>query len=143
MADIIRITIKGSSGFCCITEAYNDKITIEPRSIQYEYIPVMESDINIPRKWSYRTTSPVYQKLFNEVAVAVEAILNSGEEPDVTDIGATSFMITYDDKAKRGRDFFLPREDFKECFLLIKQMVPGCEYTPVVLLTSEDFEEES
>ena len=142
MADIIRITIKGSSGFCCINEAYNDKITIEPRSIQYEYIPVMESNINMPRKWSYRTTSPVYQKLFKEVAVAVETILNRGEEPDVTDIGATSFMITYDDKTKRGRDFFLPGDDFKECFLLIKQMVPGCEYTPVVLLTSEDYEEE-
>ena len=27
-------------------------------------------------------------------------------------------------------------------FAIIKQMVPGCEYTPAVLLTSEDYNEE-
>ena len=102
----------------------------------------MKSETTMPRKWSYRTTSPVYQKFFKEVAVAVETIINRGEDEYVTDIGCTSFIITYDDKTKRGRDLFLPSDYFEDCFLLIKQMIPRCEYTPVVLLTSEDFEEE-
>ena len=46
MVDIIRIVIKGSSGYCCYDEAYNDKVTITDDSISYEYIPVVESEIN-------------------------------------------------------------------------------------------------
>ena len=39
-------------------------------------------------------------------------------------------------------NYFCPSEFFEEYFRVIKQMVPGCEYTPVVLLTDEDFEDE-
>lgn len=31
---------------------------------------------------------------------------------------------------------------FEELFKIIKSMVPECEYTPAVLFTSEDYEEE-
>ena len=142
MADIIRIIIKGGSGYGPVDEAYSDKVTIDRDSIRYEYEPVVESDINVPRKWSYKTTSPIFQKLFTEAAAAVERILNREEEPFVTDIGVTTFTITYADKTKATRDFFLPGDEFKECFDIVKQMVPGCEYTPAVLLTSEDYNEE-
>jgi hypothetical protein len=60
----------------------------------------------------------------------------------LTDLGVTSFTVTYTDKTKATRDFILPGDDFKECFAIIKQMVPGCEYTPAVLLTSDDYKEE-
>ena len=106
------------------------------------YTPVVESEINMPRKWTYKTSSPIFQKLFREAAAAVEVILNWEEEPFVTDLGVTSFTITYADKTKATRDFILPGDDFKECFAIIKQMVPGCEYTPAVLLTSDDYDEE-
>ena len=138
MADIIRITIKGESGYGPVDEAYSDKVTVDLDSIRYEYKPVLESEINVPRKWSYQTTSPIFRKLFSEAAAAVESILH-WEEPFVTDLGVTTFSVTYADKTKATRDFILPGDDFKECFAIIKQMVPGCEYTPAVLLTSEDY----
>ena len=53
MADIIRIIIKGGSGYGPVDEAYSDKVTIDRGSIRYEYEPVVESDIKVPRKWSY------------------------------------------------------------------------------------------
>ena len=142
MAEIIRIIIKGGSGYGPVDEAYSDKVTIERDSIRYEYEPAVESDINVPRKWSYRTTSPIFLKLFAEAADAVEKILNREEGPFVTDLGVTTFTVTYADKTKATRDFILPGDEFKECFYIIKQMVPSCEYTPAVLLTSEDYDEE-
>ena len=142
MADIIRIIIKGGSGYGPVDEAYSDKVTIDHDSIRYEYEPVVENDINAPRKLSYKTTSPIFQKLFTEAATAVEGILNREEGPFVTDLGVTTFTVTYADKTKATRDFILPGDEFKECFDIVKQMVPGCEYTPAVLLTSEDYDEE-
>ena len=56
MADIIRITIKGESGYGPLDEAYSDKVTIDRDSIRYEYKPAVESKINTPRKWSYKTS---------------------------------------------------------------------------------------
>ena len=141
MADIIRIIIKGRSGYGPVDEAYSDKVTIDRNSIRYEYEPVVESDINVPRKWSYETTSPIFQKMFTEAAAAVEEILHREEGPFVTDLGVTTFMVTYADKTKTTRDFIPPGDEFKECFDIVKQMVPGCEYTPAVLLTSEDYDE--
>ena len=103
------------------------------------YMPVVESEINVPKKWSYKTTSLIFQKLFSEAAAAVEEILHWEEGPFVTDLDVTTFSVTYADKTKATRDFILPGDNFKECFAIIKQMVPGCEYTPAVLLTSEDY----
>ena len=142
MLDIVRIIIKGGSGYGPVDEAYSDKVTIDRDSIRYEYEPVVESDINVPRKWSYKTTSPIFWKLFTEAAVAVVKILKREEGPFVTDLGVTTFTVTYADKAKATRAFILPGDEFKECFDIVKQMVPGCEYTPAVLLTSEDYAEE-
>ena len=91
MADIIRIIIKGGSGYVPVDEAFNDKVTIDRDSIRYEYNPVIESEISMPRKWSYKTSSPIFQKLFREVAAAVADILHWQEEPFATDLGVTSF----------------------------------------------------
>ena len=67
-------------------------------------------------------------------------------DPDIilfaTDIGPTIIKATFDDKHRETVNYFCPSEFFEEYFRVIKQMVPGCEYTPVVLLTDEDFEEE-
>lgn len=37
-------------------------------------------------------------------------------------------------------NYFCPSEFFADYFRTIKQMVPGTEYTPAVLLTSEDYD---
>lgn len=142
MSEICKITIKGASGYGPIDEAYNDKLTICAESIRYEYTPMVENENNVSRKWSYKTTSPIFQKVFREASLAVEKILNWSDEPFCTDIGVTTFTVTYIDKTKRERDFILPGDNFKQCFAIIKQMIPGCEYMPAVLLTSEDYAEE-
>ena len=68
MAEITRIVIKGSSGCCCVDEAFNDKVTITEESISYEYVPYVESESNLKRKWSYKTNSPLFKKKFAEIA---------------------------------------------------------------------------
>ena len=142
MAEIIKITIKGSSGYGPAEEAYNDKVIISQDSIRYEYRPVIENEVNVNRKWSYKTTSPIFQKLYKDASEDVERILDWDDKEYVCDIGVTTFSVAYADKTIRKRDFFLPGDDFKECFLIIKQMIPGCEYVPAVLLTSEDYADE-
>ena len=139
MADIIRITIKGESGFGPAEKAYSEKVTVEHDSIRYAYEPMIESEENMPRKWTYKTTNPVFRRLFGKVADAVETILKREEIPFCTDIGATTFTITYANRVKQERCFFLPGDEFKECFCVIKQMIPGCEEMPEVLMTSEDY----
>ena len=52
MKDIVKIVIKGTSGYCCVDEAYNDKLVITSDAISYEYTPIKESKINPKRKWS-------------------------------------------------------------------------------------------
>lgn len=67
MPDIIRIVIKGSSGYCCVDEAFNDKVIITEDSISYEYIPYVESEINHKRKWNYKTNSKIFKLKYCEI----------------------------------------------------------------------------
>ena len=138
MAKIVRILIKGTSGYCSIVDAYSDKVTLTPNSISYEYKPYEEMDTNRPVKWSYRTGNPAFQELFERVAEKVADILTWEEEYFVTDIGSTTFVVTYDDKTRVQKDLLLFRDDFAECFALVKRMVPGLEAVPAVLRTAED-----
>ena len=55
MADVIRIVIKGESGYGLIEDAYTDKVTIDRESIRYEYKSMLET--NSVRKWSYSQPS--------------------------------------------------------------------------------------
>ena len=87
MAEITRIVIKGSSGYCCYDEAFNDKVTITQDSIAYEYVPYQETDINLKRKWSYKTNSPIFKMKYDEVAGMLPGIIERGVEEFCTDIG--------------------------------------------------------
>lgn len=142
MSDIIRIVIKGASGYCCSDEAYNDKVTITSDSIAYEYIPFLESELNPKRKWSYKTDSPLFKVLYSNVVEMLPRYLEEDIERFCTDIGGIEFIITYSDKTKYKNIFWVPGDDFHDLFKVIKQMIPATEYTPAVLLTSEDFEDE-
>lgn len=142
MEDIIRIVIKGASGYCCIDEAYNDKITITSESISYEYVPSIETEINPKRKWSYKTNSPIFKMKFDHIAKMIPEIIERGIDEFCTDIGGIEFNITYADKTKFKEIYWAPGDYFNELFGMIKNLVPDCEYTPAVLLTSADYEED-
>lgn len=42
MKEIVKITIKGCSGYGPVDMAYDDKLTLTPTSISYEYKPYLE-----------------------------------------------------------------------------------------------------
>ena len=140
MADILKIVIKGSSGYCCAEEAFNDKVTITPEYISYEYNPFIEKEINPKRKWSYKTNSPIFKMIFSNITGMLPGILDRGIKEFCTDIGGIEFNITYSDKTKFKDTYWVPGDYFEEIFMMIKSLVPGSEYTPAVLLTSADFE---
>ena len=142
MPEIVRIVIKGSSGYCFVDEAFNDKVTITGDSISYEYIPYVESEINPKRKWCYKTTSPIFKYKYEEIVKMLPEVIERDIEEFCTDIGGIEFNITYADKTKFKETYWVPSDDFKDLFTVIKSLVPETEYTPAVLLTSEDYEEE-
>ena len=139
---IARIVIKGASGYGSADEAYNDKFTITPTSISYEYKPMYESELNPSRKWSYKTNSPIFRMMYDKVAGMLPAIIVRGIQEFCTDIGGIEFNITYSDKTKFKEIYWVPGDYFEELLVAIKRMVPETEYTPAVLLTSEDFDDE-
>lgn len=142
--DIVKITIRGASGYGPVDEAYEDKIVLTDSSISYEYKPhpMSDTDTNIYRKWSYKTTSPVFKQVFKEIAAMTPGVLYSADIVFVTDIGPTEFTVTFGDKHREKANFFCPSEYFHEYFRLIKKLVPEMEYTPALLLTSDDYDEE-
>lgn len=144
MSDIIRIVIKGASGYGPVDEAYEDRLTITPSSISYEYKPhpMSNSETNIYRKWSYKTTSPVFAEIYQKVAEMTPYYLYNDEILMVTDIGPTEITAIFEDGHKEKVNYFAPDEFFREWFLEIKKLVPATEYTPAVVMTSEDYEEE-
>lgn len=93
MADISKIAIKGASGYCCSDEAYNDKITITPESISYEYTPFLESEMNPKRKWSYKTNSPIFKMKFDHIAKMIPEIIERGIDKFCTDIGGIELIL--------------------------------------------------
>lgn len=137
---IIRVVIKGASGYTSVDEAFKDKLTITRDSIRYEYIPMIATEINPVRRWSYKTTSPIFQKYFDDLTRLIPGML-VWEGIFIKDVGPITFLITYADNTKEKREFYLSGDDFKEVFSVVKKMVPGCEYVPAVLLTSEDYAE--
>lgn len=138
MNGIIKVVIKGASGFCCEDEAYHDRLVITPEGMNYEYIPQVESEINPKRKWKYTTTSPVYREMYRRIEDMIPGIIQSETVEECTDIGGIEFQITYADKSIVKKLYWVSGDCFADLFSLIKNIVPKCEYTPVVLLTSED-----
>ncbi len=127
MADIIRIAIKTTSGYCCIDDAYTDKMILCKDSIRYRHLPVRENEANATRTWSYKSTNPVFQKLFTEACAVIEEILAREEESFVFDAGTITFRVTFADKTVKLREFFQTTDDFKVLYDIINQMVPECE----------------
>lgn len=142
MADIVSIIIKGASGYGPIDEAYEDKIVITSSSISYEYKPHSESNSkrNFYRKWSYKTTSPMFKEIYGRIAKMTPYFLHNREVIFVTDIGPTIITAVFADNRRETVTLFCPSDFFRDYFRTIKRLVPACERMPAVLLTREDFE---
>lgn len=141
MKPIIKIVIKSTSGYCSAEKAYNDKISIEKNAISYEYKPMFESEQNSFRKWSYRTTNPIFQTFYSKLVSVIPSIFEREIDVIYTDIGFIEFVVTYSDKTKIKDKFWVSGDEFKECFEIIRQMVPACEFVPTVLWTDEDYKD--
>lgn len=142
MAEICRVVIKGSSGYCSIYDAYNDKVTITQDSISYEYVPYKDTAENPKRKWSYKTSSPTFKAKYNEIARLVSDVIKNKIDEECTDIGVIEFNITFDDTTRFKGIYWVPSDYFAELFKVIKSLVPACEQIPEVLLTSDDYRDE-
>ena len=142
MNEITRITIKSSSGYCSVDEAYSDRLTITACSIAYEYIPEIEYGLNKRRKWSYRSNSPVFASIFDKICDMMPDILHNDEILMAVDLGPISFSVTYKDKTRDCTSYYCSSNYFYDLFKLIKQLVPEPEYVPVVLLTDDDYDDE-
>ena len=140
--EIKRITIKGSSGYCSYEYVYEDKLTITPDSISYEFVPALNSHIRKPRKWTYKTDNPEFRENFTAIAAGVKEALVNDTIAFCTDVGGIEFIVSYDDRTRDRRQFWCTAEDFKELFALIKRLVPAIEEVPETLKTNEDYEDE-
>ena len=141
MKEITRIVIKGSSGYVPVDYAYNDKVTITPESIAYEYKPYCETEENPARKWKYTSNSPEFREQFKLIAGEIREVLASQPDDMITDMSTAIFEITYSDKTKYKERAILFGDWYHELFMDIKMMVPFTEMTPQTLLTEEDYED--
>ena len=131
---IVKLIIRGASGYGPVDEAYNDKLTVDASAISYELKPVIESGTHPARKWSYKTNSLLYLERFNQLCACLPAVIaRIPEEAFCTDIGGIDFTFTYDDGTKEKKNFWLPGSYFQDAFDIIKAMIPPCEETPAVL----------
>lgn len=78
---------------------------------------------------------------FDTIAKMILEIIERGINEFCTDIVGIEFNITYADKTKFKEIYWVPGDYFNELFGMIKNLVPDCEYTPAVLLTTADYEE--
>lgn len=69
-------------------------------------------------------------------------IIDRGIDEFCTGIGGIEFNTMYSDKTKFKKIYRVSGDYFEELFKIIKRLVLECEYTPAVLMTSKDYEEE-
>ena len=142
MKGIIKIVIKGSSGNYSPKMPYKDKITILSDSISYDYKPLWDLEGSTPINWRYKTNSLVFKEHFHELVSVMPKVIQHDTNTFCADIGGIEFIVTFDDKTRWKQVFWLPGDEFWECFKIVRQMVPACEKIPEVLHLSEDFYEE-
>ncbi len=138
MCSISRIVVKGSSGYGPYDEAYDDCLTITHDGLQHVYKPLCISEKHQPRKWSYRTDNPEFEKVWNEICYLIPDILSLDEEM-VLDGCETRFTVTFENKTKIVKNFWSTfAEPLGELLRLMKKMVPDTEEVPEVLRTGDE-----
>ena len=140
MNNIVRIIIKGGSGYGSIDETYEDRLVITSVSISYEYKPhpLSHFKAELYKKWSYKTTNPIFALQFKKIVEMTPSILHNNDKLFATDIGPTVITVTYADKHRETVTYFCPNEFLINYFREIKKMIPETEFIPEVLVTKED-----
>lgn len=138
MNSIVKIVIKGSSGYGPGDLAYEDKLTLTASSIAYEYNPLFASEENPVRKWSYKTTADDFGMLFSQISELMPRVMNPEFECFACDAGMVDFTVTYADKGKQHRTHWGFCDDFREIFSLIQILVPRTERIPEVIRIYDD-----
>lgn len=140
--EIIKIVIKGTSGFFESDDPWEEKITLKPDSISCEHKYLRDLMITYnddtdhtrpPQKWTYKTTSSRFKELFQEITLRLPRLMEELKDTQALDTGEIIITMTYADKTRETADFWLPPSDFDSCFSLIAEMIPRCEEIPALL----------
>lgn len=133
MKEIVKIVIRTTSGYGSKYSAYDDKLTIDSKSVSYEYKPEIESKFNYSRKWVYRTTNEIMNDYFASIVESVLTIINCEVNISSLDTGQIVFELFYSDKTKIKREFWATPDAFEECFRIIEKLIPQFEEYPMEL----------
>lgn len=133
MDSIIRIVIEGSSGMTSIEDMFSDRLVITPSEINYTSDPHGIHDAGAVSKWSYKTNSRAFEALYEQLTAKISDMFNLNDMLFVMDGGSVNFTVTYSDGRKKSMSYSYLSDSYRDCFELIKRMVPSSEALPLVL----------
>lgn len=153
MSKIVKVVIKGTSGYCSIDDAYEEKITITSSKIKYHYLPELlknrdRCDIEafssvMPEiKFSTYYGPNFIQRQFEEIADLALATLNRNDIEECCDIGGTEITVFYDNGTKMSNTYYTFRYSFCTLLEAVKRLFKVTGLIPEMLKTEDmDIEE--
>ena len=122
--EIIKLTIKTTSGYGRVDQSYSTRIILTPHSISYRYMPYKAEDESY---FTYKTNSKIFQEYYDQVCLVVVQNMIRDDLKDVCDAGMIQFVLTYQSKTKIKKEFFVPMDEFEGLMDLLIQMCPKVE----------------
>lgn len=138
-----HIVIRGESGYVPPEWEYKDTLLITGHSVEYECKPYEPKKTNPVQKWVYVTNSPAFRKLFDQVVEAVDEVFARNPQCHCTDLPFWTFQVTYEDGSTVEKVYSAYPEEFKDCFVVIRKLVPPCELIPCMLRMSGDYQQKT
>lgn len=150
---VVKITIKSTSGFCSVAEAYEDKLTITRDKITYHYLPevmrrpfrncdeALRTVENPEIKWTMNYGLECLHNDFEKIAELAMIKLKEADSSHCCDIGMTEIEVEFIDNSKLKKQFFQPADYFYDLFKCIQTLLASEAFKmPVVIRTSELYE---
>lgn len=108
---------------------YEEKLTVEQHKIQYEYKPFQQNETKRQVKWSYKTHDRQFGSNYQRLLETISDIM--GRDTDACHGDRyIQLKIKYEDKSKKKRMFIYSDDLFKDCYDVLRQMVPGEQGVP-------------
>jgi len=136
--DVVKIVVKGESGYGTLSDAYHGVLTITPNGTSYKYTPEEEREDNKPFEWSYKAKGEGYTKAYEDIVRNLNVILRPKDIPSACDVGELKIIVTYADKTKETRSYFATADSFPEFFNAIRSVIPFYEGTPFFAILYDD-----
>lgn len=133
MDSIIKIVLEGSSGMTSIEDSFSDKLVITPSEISYTSGPYGIHGAEALIKWSYKTNSQAFETLYEQLTAKISDMFNLDDMLFVMDGGSVNFTVTYSDGRKKSMSYSYLSDSYRDCFELIKRMVPSSKTLPLVI----------